>query len=132
MSYSIVFSNETEYLLCITDGAVNDADEYISWGLEAIKKAKELGYTRILFDNRTFSLKLSSLDVVTFAKKYEEMNIHLLGLRMAVLSNPKNADVSRLIETTLTNRSATYRRFGSQAEAEGWLLDQGRVASLTE
>lgn len=127
MPFNIVFSNETEYLLCISDGSVDDAEEYINWGMQAVKKAKEFGHTRILFDNRTFSLNLSSLDVVTFANKYEEMNIPLLGLRMAVLSNPKNHEVSRLIETTLTNRSATYQRFGSQAEAVGWLLEQGEL-----
>ena len=121
-SYDIVFFYESGYVLCVTDGSVNSADEYISWGLEVTAKAKEAGCTRFLFDNRTFSLNLSPLDIVLFAKKYEELNMAQFGFRMAVLSNPKNPEVSRLVETTLINRSASYKRFNTQAEALTWLL----------
>lgn len=123
MPYTIVYSDETDYLLCITDGSVDSAEDYISWGLEAVGKAQAMGHTKLLFDNRTFRLNLAPYDVVIFANKYEEMNIAQLGLRMAVLSNPKNPDESRLIETTLRNRSATYKRFNTQADAIGWLLE---------
>ena len=122
MSNNTVFSNEVGYLLCITDGSADDAEEYISWGLDLITKVQEVGHSRLLLDNRTFSLNLSPLDIVLFANKYEEMDVSQLGLRMAVLSNPKNPEVSRLIETTLTNRSAAYKRFETQADAIGWLL----------
>jgi hypothetical protein len=125
MSFSMVFTDKNDYLLCITDGMVDGADGYIAWGLEAIGRIRQTHHTKILFDNRTFRLELSSLDIVLFAQKYEELNVPVLGLRMAVLSCSKNDAVSRLIETTLINRSATYRRFESQEEAKKWLYQQG-------
>ena len=124
MPYRIVFSEESNYLLCITDGTVEDAEEYIAWGLESLKKTIDTGHKKILYDNRTFKLNLVPLDIVLFAKQYEEMDVAQLGLRMAVVSNPKNPEVSRLVETTLTNRSAAYKTFGSQAEALTWLLKE--------
>lgn len=122
--YRIVFSDESSYLLCITDGSVNDAEEYISWGLDTLGKAKETGHRKLLYDNRTFNLNLTPLDTVLFAKRYESLDVAQLGLRMAVLSNPKNPDISRLVETTLVNRSAAYKRFDTQAEALNWLLGE--------
>ena len=122
MQYRIVFSEESNHLLCITDGSVNSAEEYIAWGLETLKKARETGHKKILYDNRTFRLNLTPLDTVLFAKRYEDLNVAQFGLRMAVLSNPKNPEISRLIETTLTNRSASYKTFATQADALTWLL----------
>lgn len=127
MPYSMVFSEEPSYLLCISNGEVEGVEEYIAWGMEFLSKAKETGHTRVLIDNRTFILHLSSLDIVMFAEKYEELGVPQLGLRFAVLSCSKNEEVSRLIETTLRNRSATYQRFDSKEDAEKWLLEQEGV-----
>ena len=127
MAFNTVFSEEPGYLLCLTDGSVGDAESFISWGMKVIQKAVETGLSRILFDNRTFALSLSSLDIVLFAKKYEELNVALLGLRMAVLSNPLNAELVRLLETSLTNRSAVLKRFQTRPEALHWLLAEAKI-----
>ena len=122
MAYSQIFTSKDEYLLCITDGEVSDSDAFIEWGLKLVAKAKETRHTKVLVDNRTFRLNLSPLDVITFANFMENMGAAKLGLRMAVLSNPHNLEESRLVETALVNRSASYKSFRSQQDAQEWLL----------
>lgn len=122
MSYSQVFTDETLYLLCITHGTVDNAEAFVEWAVGVIGKARETGHTRILMDNRTFELHLSPLDVVTFASRLEAMNANSLGLRLAVVSSPANPEISRLVETSLINRSASYKSFRNQQEALDWLL----------
>lgn len=122
MTYTQIFTVKDGYLLCITDGEVSDSETYIQWGLALIAKAREARHTRILVDNRTFRLKLTPLDVITFADYMEKMGGNKLGLRLAVLSCVQNLDVSRMVETSLINRSATYKSFLNQKEAQEWLL----------
>ena len=120
-TYSQIFTDERCYLLCITDGTVASVESFIEWAVAVIGKARETNHTKILIDNRTFELRLSSMDVVTFASYLEEMNAASLGLRLAVTSSPKNPEISRMVETALTNRSASYRSFRNQKEAMDWL-----------
>ncbi|OIQ51718.1 hypothetical protein BerOc1_00175 [Pseudodesulfovibrio hydrargyri] len=122
MAYSQIFTSTDEYLLCITDGEVSDAETFIEWGLKLVAKAREARRTKVLVDNRTFRLHLSSLDIITFANFMEEKGAAKLGLRMAVLSNPHNPENSRMVETALVNRSASYKSFRNQVEAKEWLL----------
>lgn len=126
MAYTQIFTSKDAYLLCITDGVVGDAGTFIEWGLRLLTKAREVRRTRLLVDNRTFSLELSPLDVITFANFMEDRDAAKLGLRLAVLSNPHNPETSRLVETALVNRSASYRSFRSQQEAQHWLLREPR------
>ncbi|MGE4421323.1 MAG: hypothetical protein AB7D39_03425 [Pseudodesulfovibrio sp.] len=127
MAYSQIFTVKEEYLLCITDGDVSDVETFIEWGLKLVAKAREVRRTRVLVDNRTFLLKLSPLDVITFANFMEDKGAAKLGLRMAVLSNPHNPETSRLVETALVNRSASYKSFRNQEEAKEWLLREPHV-----
>jgi hypothetical protein len=129
MAYSQIFTIKEAYLLCITDGDVADAEPFIEWGLKLVAKAREGRRTRMLVDNRTFLLKLSPLDVIAFANFMEDKGAAKLGLRMAVLSNPHNLETSRLVETALVNRSASYKSFHSQEEAKEWLLREPRAPS---
>jgi len=122
MAYSQIFTSTDKYLLCITDGEVSDAETFIEWGLKLVSRAREARRTRVLVDNRTFSLNLSSLDIITFANFLEDKGASKLGLRMAVLSNPHNPENSRMVETALVNRSASYKSFRNQVEAKEWLL----------
>ncbi|EGB13860.1 hypothetical protein DND132_0644 [Pseudodesulfovibrio mercurii] len=124
MAYTQIFTSKNEYLLCITDGVVDDAETFIEWALKLVAKAREARRTRILVDNRTLRLDLSPLDIITFANFLEDQGTAKLGLRLAVLSNPHNPETSRLVETALVNRSASYRSFRSQQEAQEWLLGE--------
>lgn len=122
MSYTQVFTDKREYLLCITDGRVENAESFIEWGVGVMAKAREMGHTKVLFDNRTFELRLTPLDVITFATHLEDIGAARLGFRVAVISNPVNPETSRLVETAMVNRSGSYRNFHSQQEAKDWLL----------
>ncbi|WP_281762352.1 hypothetical protein [Pseudodesulfovibrio nedwellii] len=122
MMYSQAFTEKKEYLLCVSDGTVADVEHFIEWAMSLVSKAKETGYSRLLIDNRTFVLELSSLDVITFAKYLEDMGAATFGLRLAALTSPMNVEISRLVETSLTNRSASYKIFQSLAEAKEWLV----------
>lgn len=121
MAFNIVYFDKKTHLLCVTDGKVSNVDEYLAWAMEIVAKAKSSGHKVLLMDNRTFSLELTPLDVVSFADKLDEMGAARLGLRIGVVSNPGNPEVSRLVETSLVNRSATYRSFRNQADAMEWL-----------
>jgi len=122
MAYSQIFTSKDEYLLCITDGEVSDGEAFIQWALKLVARARKENRTRVLVDNRTFRLDLSPLDVITFANFLEDRGAAKLGLRLAVLSNPRNPDTSRMVETAMVNRSASYKSFRSQKEAQEWLL----------
>ena len=122
MSYSLIFTEKPEYLLCITDGKVSDTDSFIEWAMIAMARAEELGYARVLFDNRTFKLDLTPFEVISFAKHLEDMGAAKLGFRMAVVSCPENLETSHIVETALVNRSGTYKSFRNQKEAKEWLL----------
>lgn len=122
MSFTQVFLEEKEYLLCISDGDIPNVETYIQWAMEVIGKAKERRHNRILMDNRTLRLRLTQLDVVTFADYLEKMEAHKMGFRLAVLSNRANLDVSRMVETALVNRSGSYKSFQEKTEALAWLL----------
>lgn len=122
MTYTQIFTVKDDYLLCITDGEVSDSESFIRWGVALVVKTQEIGSTRVLVDNRTFLLNLTPLDVITFADHMEQLGGNRLGLRLAVVSCVQNLDVSRLVETALINRSATYKSFLNQKEAQQWLL----------
>lgn len=123
MAYTQIYTDKGAYLLCITDGMVDNAESFIEWGLSVMGRAREMGHTRVLFDNRTFRLYLTPLDVITFASHLEKIGAARMGFRMAVLSNPANLETSRLVETALVNRSGSYKGFRSQKEAKEWLLN---------
>jgi hypothetical protein len=129
MAYSQIFTSMEGYLLCITDGEVSDAETFIEWGVKLVAKAREARRTRVLVDNRTFHLNLSSLDIITFANFLEEKGAAKLGLRLAVLSNPHNPENSRMVETALVNRSASYKSFRNQEEAKEWLLREPQASA---
>lgn len=114
--------DEKCYLLCITDGQVGELDMFMEWAGTVLDKARTTDHKQILIDNRTFELQLSPMDVVAFATHMEETGTVRQGFRLAVLSCPKNLDVSRLVETALINRSASYKSFRTQKEAMGWLV----------
>ncbi|AMK11636.1 MAG: hypothetical protein AB7E51_03030 [Pseudodesulfovibrio sp.] len=126
MTYSQIFTVKDGYLLCITDGEVLDSESFIRWGLALVAKAQETRASKVLVDNRTFKLRLTPLDVITFADHMEKIGGNRLGLRLAVISCVQNLDVSRLVETALVNRSASYKSFLNQKEAQEWLLGQPR------
>ncbi len=122
MTYQHQFIDKDDYLLCNSQGEILDSDCFLKWAKQVMTVASELGHTKILFDNRSLNLNLASLDVVTFAKELEEMGAALLGLRMAVASSSDNYETSRLVETSLTNRSASYKSFSELSEAKEWLF----------
>ncbi|WP_316900239.1 hypothetical protein [Pseudodesulfovibrio indicus] len=124
MTYSQIFTAKDGYLLCITDGEVSDSESFIRWGMALVTKAQENRASKVLVDNRTFKLRLTPLDVITFADHMEKIGGNRLGLRLAVVSCVHNLDVSRLVETALVNRSASYKSFLNQKEAQEWLLGQ--------
>lgn len=122
MAYSQIFSETDDYLLCITDGEVSDAESYIQWAMNVVKKALETDHKKVLFDNRTFHLKLTQLDVSAFAAHLENMGTARLGFRLAVVPCSRNPEVSRMVETALRNRSGSYKTFQNQDDAKAWLL----------
>ena len=111
MSYSQVFICKEGYILCLSDGKAVDSGDLIKWAMTMMEKVKEMGCTRILTDNRDLTLELSPLDVVTVANYLEDIGGAKLGLRLAVLSSPIAVFVSRMMETALVDRSASYRFF---------------------
>ena len=116
-----VFADMMNYLLCTTTGEVAELNELIEWSEGVTAQIHKTGHRKILFDNRDFRLKLSSWDIITFAKRLEDESTTYHELRLAVLSSPFNPEISRVAETSLTNRSATYMRFDTEDEALAWL-----------
>lgn len=121
VAFTQTFTQKPTYVLCVTQGAVRNSDEFIAWGEGVIANALTMGCRKVLLDNRDFRLEISTLDVITFASHLENQDAAQIGLRLAVLSSPLNPEISRVVETSMTNRSAAYRRFNSPEEAKEWL-----------
>ena len=124
MAYTQVFTDRKDYLLCITDGKIDSLDALFNWAKSIIDKTRETGHRKLLFDNRTCRLELTSLDVVTFATQLEVIDIMKSGYRLAAIPSPHNPDVSRMVETALINRSVSYKMFASQEAAKEWLFNR--------
>ena len=122
MPYSQIATVRPEYMLFIGDGSLKDAEEFFEWCMTSIKKAQEHGLNRLLYDNRTLLVEMAQHDVMVVSDRLADMDVQLLGFRFAVVSSRETLELSRFVETTFTNRSATYKTFGSQEEALKWLL----------
>ena len=116
-----VFADMMDYLLCTSTGEVTDVDEFIAWSEGLIAQIRKTGHRKVLVDNRGLHLKLSSWDIITFAEGLEDRGANYRRIRLAVLSSPFNPEMSRVAETSMTNRSATYMRFDTENEALDWL-----------
>ena len=119
-TFSQTFADMMNYLLCTSSGEVTDVDEFVDWSEDLVVQIRKTGHRKVLLDNREFHLKLSPWDIITFAKGLEDRVAGYKGLRLAVLSSPFNPEMSRVAETSMTNRSATYKRFDTMDEALGW------------
>jgi len=121
MSYTQTFAATPTHLRCHTVGTVTDVRSLIEWGEALVGMAQETERPKLLVDNRAFVLELSPMEILEFAQHFEEKEIAMLGLRLAVMSSPSKPETTRLVETALTNRSACYRRFTTPEEALVWL-----------
>lgn len=121
MSYSIVFLEKDTHLLCVSDGVITSVQEYLTWAMEIMAKAKETGDKVLLIDNRTMALKITKDDIIVFADKLESMGGSRLGFRIGVIACPANLELSRFVEASLSERGAVYKSFENQTGAMDWL-----------
>ena len=121
MAYSQVFSEKSDYLLSITDGEISDIDSFIAWVRSVISRARDAGYSKILFDNRTCKLNLSSFDVNRFSRVVDAFGINGSEFRFAVLFCPGNTEACHLVEIVFANKVDGYMEFGNQQDAQEWL-----------
>lgn len=122
MPFTQTAIEKEDHILFIGDGAIRDTEELYQWCVTSIEKARDCGYTRLLYDNGTLSLELSQHDIMTAGEQLADMGVQLMGLRFAVVSSAKTSDVAKSVETAFANRSAAYRRFDTKEEALQWLL----------
>ena len=121
MPYTYTFTEEADYLLCVTDGEVNDVASLISYSEAIISETKRLNRRRLLIDDRNLTVTLSPLDVTTFSNYLANANFAMLGIRIGVVYSPKNKEISHVFETALTNRSVSFQTFKDLKAAEEWL-----------
>ena len=122
MPYTQIATDEHDYILIIGDGSIQSGEDLFEWSMSAIRKAQDLGRTRLLFDNRTLTVEVTQYDAIEAANRLADMDIQKMGLRFAVLSSRKTLPISSVVETAFVNRSAVYRRFDSKKDALEWLL----------
>ena len=122
MPITQVVTNKQDYLHLIDDGRINTKEDFLALCVDAITKALEFGQKKILLDNRTMSIELTTHDVLEVATQLVEMNAQELGLRFAVISSRDSSELAEFVETSFTKRAAMYKRFDSQKEALRWLL----------
>lgn len=59
------------------------------------------------------------------------MDYASIGFRLAIISNPANKEISKLVETALTNRSESYKRFKARRKLQSGLkLDHSLFVSI--
>ncbi|MCJ2164013.1 MULTISPECIES: hypothetical protein [unclassified Pseudodesulfovibrio] len=96
-------------------------DSFITWARAVISKAREAGFSKILFDNRTFRLNLSSSDVNMFSRITDAVGINGSEFRFAVLFCPGNTEACHLAEIVFADKVDGYMEFGNQQDAQEWL-----------
>lgn len=122
MSFSYTLTDLDGYLLCTMSGSIEDAEAMISCGSSVVPETKKRGHSNLLLDDRALKMSLSPLDITIFANHMEGINFARMGLRIAVIFPPENEEIIRFFETTLTNRSVSFRVFRNIKNAEAWLL----------
>ena len=121
MAYTYTLTDKRDYLLCVMDGEIKDVAVLISFAEKLISKKQEFGHSRLLFDDRALTVDLSVYDATVFGTYLENVNLAKMGFRIAVVYSPRNKEISRAFETSITNRSIAYQTFNDPKDAEEWL-----------
>jgi len=122
MPYSLITTDKQDYLLFITNGSIQSADEFWDFLKDVATQGIEKKYNRLLFDHRTLYLQITQYDALMCVEKLLNVGIPIQGFRTAMITSKNSLEVGKFVETALTNRSVTYKRFETRKDALDWLL----------
>jgi len=120
MSYEYTITPQDGYLLYITSGVLDDVESLLACTGIALQEAmaKECN---LLIDDRRLTINLSNLDATLTGEHLAEIDLQVMGIRIASVQSPENMELGRMFETVLTNRSLVFKVFEDRESAINWL-----------
>lgn len=116
-----IFHNSKDKILVIKTEGVLDIESANAMRNEGAELIKQHGYLRCLLDHSNAKdITLSTLDLYSLPKKYEELNIPR-NLRMAVVVSDKLLKDLSFYETVCRNNGYLVSIFFDQESALDWL-----------
>lgn len=121
MAYKYNVTQESGYLHFTISGNAHNAEDARQFAYKVIVQAEASACSNIFFDEKKLETNLTSHDIYTLAEEFSGLIVSE-GFRIAALHTARNAEVGKMFETMLQNRSINYRTFMDKKEALNWLL----------
>ncbi len=122
MPYFIESTVKEDHLRITTSGRIDSIEPVIEYGNRIITLAAQANMRRVLLDELGLSVSLSPLDAVLLGEQLLEVANLAQGIRVAAVCTPENYETLSFIETSLQNRSISFRVFKEEQKALNWLL----------
>ena len=124
MSYDFTFYYDEPYLLFVLSGRVDSVEQVLAYTAAIIEEATAKGYDAVLVDERAAQISIEQFEAIQIADAYDARYIQLLGIRGAVVVDPKDAERAHSLETAYANRSLPIKYYTDVDEAKRWLLEK--------
>lgn len=122
MPYTACIHTLETHLKITVSGTMDSYEEQADFSLLLARLGNEYEQQRLLLDERLLRKHLDALDAYRLAESPTSAEAAVRGVRTACVPNPEDFAFAKILETSLSNRSISYRIFSTEAEAEAWLL----------
>ena len=124
MTYKLTIDQKPTYLHAIVTGR-NSRENVARYMEEILRECTARSCFRVLIEERLEGLRLGMLDVFEIAS---EGSSKASGMLQAIAYVDVNAesDLMKFAETVAVNRALPVAVFSTVADAEKWLLNEGR------
>lgn len=121
MTIRIKIEKKENYLLVISSGFDDDADDVINYASSVYEKAIQYQTPNILCDERDLVYKIHEIDTFKVAENVSRYAPKLK--KLAIVCNKDFVDDAEFFENVAFNRGLTVRVFCDYDKAVDWLLD---------
>lgn len=121
MRFHYQYEDRPGYTYVQPVGIPQTTEELARCAVEMFLKASKTQSRCVLINRQEQGMNFDQLDLVTVSNLLDEHDLQNLGVRIAVLVSPENAQQFTSLETSLTIRAFSYRVFGDEGKAVDWL-----------
>lgn len=120
MPYTACILTRKTHLKVTVTGTM-DYDEQADFSALLARLGAEYDLHRVLLDERRLRKRLDALDAYRLAESTISAEAAVRGVRLACVPHPEDVVFAQSLETSMANRSISYRVFSDLEEAEAWL-----------
>ena len=124
MTFKLTISQKTNYLHAIVTGqnSLENVKQYLQ---QVFNECKAANCSRLLIEERLEGPRLKMIEVFEIASE-ESHGAFRFFTAVAYVDINAEGDLMEFAETVAVNRALPVRSFSTLAEAEKWLVGQGR------